>query len=221
MDILFLDHYDSFSFNLIDWLGGKGCPYNLHRLAFDAVDLEKIRKDPMPLVLSPGPKTPCDAQATLDIVQTLWGKVPMFGICLGHQIIGHYLGAPIKMAYEPFHGSVREIKIRRQPRGMGKLPDRLQAASYNSLVVDRTQLDEEWVFAENIWGEVEGIYLNVNGFVPVLGLQFHPESFLSSDQELFRQWWWQTVVNHYQGGSRINAKLQRLLPYQFPHSSVL
>lgn len=218
MDVIFIDHYDSFSFNLIDWLGGKNCPYQIHRIAFDDENLlERVSSQAAPIVLSPGPNSPIEAQATLKLVHSLWGKVPMFAVCLGHQIIGHYLGGRTIPAVEPFHGSIREISIIKRPPGLELLPDSLQAASYNSLVLDPKGLKEEWIFAKNCFDEVEGLFLWSDRDTPVLSLQFHPESFMSKDQEIFRQWWWQVVSRHFH---RSGSKPQPLHPYQCPQNIV-
>ncbi|MFW7377864.1 MAG: aminodeoxychorismate/anthranilate synthase component II [Oligoflexus sp.] len=221
VDVLFIDHYDSFSFNLIDWISGKGCPFRLHRLAYDEIVLADWVAHPLPIVLSPGPKAPQDAVETLNLVKALWGRVPMFGICLGHQILGHFLGAGTEMSCEPFHGSVRDIFIRRWIPQFPALPGRIHAASYNSLVVNRKKLREDWIFAENTWGEVEGIFLHAAS-MPVLGLQFHPESFMSQGQEPFLNWWWQAVAQYYSNTASSNIITpQQQRPYLSPRNSEL
>lgn len=211
MEVLFIDHYDSFSYNVLDWLGGKGCPFQFRHIAFDDPDLLKYQGAGIPMVLSPGPKSPKEAAPSLTMLRAIWARAPILGICLGHQIIGEFLGASLSQAEQPFHGSVRDVSIRFRPPGLARLPSSLRVATYNSLIVDRKKLCEDWVFAENEWHEVEGIYLAPTPQAPVLGLQFHPESFMSEETDILRSWWWAVVEAYF--------RPQPLRPCQFLQSS--
>jgi anthranilate synthase/aminodeoxychorismate synthase-like glutamine amidotransferase len=194
MEAVFIDHYDSFSFNLIAWLLGKDSGVRLQRIGFDDTRaLRELQFKPQPLVLSPGPKAPLDATTSLELVQQWRGRVPILGVCLGHQILGAALGGRIVQAQHPFHGSLRSVHVRYHPPGVDFASSKFQATTYNSLVVDRASLEPDWVFAENSHGEVEGLYWQQRHAWPALGVQFHPESFLSEHQEPLRRWWWHQV----------------------------
>lgn len=188
MKITFLDHYDSFSYNLIDWLVGKNDSKIdvQHIFCDDYVGLELWQKSPKtPLVLSPGPKTPLDYPKSLEIIKNYQGEIPIFGVCLGHQLIAAANQATIIRGQKPMHGSVRTISMMKEHVLARKMPCEFPATSYNSLVIKEDSLDSSWVFAKNQLGEIEGI-LRPEGQWCTLGVQFHPESFLSEKQEFLK-----------------------------------
>lgn len=193
--ILFIDHYDSFSFNLLYWLKGKDCPVDIEHIYFDDPTLLEKSKKPCPLVLSPGPKSPSEAISSLSVVSRFFKRAPILGVCLGHQLLASHLGAKIVRAAQAFHGSKREIFTsefaRENIAGLGRS---FRAATYNSLVAFRDEKLEKNVLAQNEWGELEGLLFPE---FSTLSLQFHPESFLSENQEVFRTWWLQRVEDFY------------------------
>lgn len=190
--ICFIDHFDSFSFNVLAWLtGGAGSPEVLRIPADDIRRIRKLKDATCPVVLSPGPGSPLEAIESLDLCRSIIGRAPVFGICLGHQILGSAAGWEIKKASEPFHGARREIISKEDSFFLGDLP-RFHAATYNSLVLSAPKNNgnaslEARIAATCEYGEVQAIEF-VRG-VKSVGVQFHPESFLSDDFSKFRDRW--------------------------------
>lgn len=196
MKIAYLDHYDSFTFNLIDWLMEEG-DFELQYVAHDDREqCQALASGAMPLVISPGPLNPQLLPATMALIHQLMGRVPLFGICLGHQCLGVALGAAISRARHPFHGSGQEVRILQESAFINSLSTSFVAAHYNSLVLTRGSLDEALVWAENCEHEIEGLYWRGQGH-PALGVQYHPESFLSEDQGALRRAWRDMVKEFY------------------------
>lgn len=194
MQVCFLDHYDSFSFNLIDWLFSDTGLELVYRTYDSPGLIEELRKQPMPLVLSPGPKDPMVLPETMAIVQENLGKVPIFGICLGHQCLGLALGGRIARAQHPFHGSAQTLKKAVHSQFLRGLPDNAEVARYNSLVV--TDLPEGLATAWNADQEVEALE-DYSRPQPAVGVQFHPESFLSVGVESLKEEWCKLVSLYY------------------------
>ena len=181
--ILLLDNYDSFTYNLAQYLGELGCAVEVHRN--DKISVEEIqRRKPEKIVISPGPCTPQDAGICVDLVQRLAGKIPILGVCLGHQAIGAAFGGQIIRAPKLFHGKTSEI----HHDGKGvfrKLPDPFTATRYHSLIVERKSLPRELhITAETDDGIIMGFR---HKKFPIEGVQFHPESVLTkSGKELLK-----------------------------------
>jgi len=181
--ILLLDNYDSFTYNLAQYLGELGCAVEVHRN--DKISVEEIqRRKPEKIVISPGPCTPQDAGICVDLVQRLAGKIPILGVCLGHQAIGAAFGGKIIRAPKLFHGKTSEI----HHDGKGvfrKLPDPFTATRYHSLIVERKSLPRELhITAETDDGIIMGFR---HKKFPIEGVQFHPESVLTkSGKELLK-----------------------------------
>jgi len=190
----FVDHYDSFSYNVIDWLTADDPRIQvIHIQCDDMMALNRIQYHPLPLVISPGPKHPDDAINTTNLVRSLLGKVPILGVCLGHQILGTIGGFQVKKAVHPFHGSTVEIYVENPGALFAGVPKRFSAATYNSLVVTPALLHKtpsEWeINAVNEYGEVQGLAWLKEGAEPAFGVQFHPESFLTEEKLQLRQNW--------------------------------
>ena len=222
MDVAFFDHYDSFSFNVIDWLTGKNSPHNVRRIPYD--DIQAINdwlQDPTPFVLSPGPKAPEQAASSLRLCQQFMGKVPILGICLGHQILGVSLGGRIVKSKHLFHGSKRQINLNASFAERFNLPTSYTAATYNSLIVQEKSLPSNvTIAARNEFLEVEAIFYD-DGEHPALGLQHHPESFLSQGHEGLLNLWQDWVYAYYAQKAKASLKQRQKPPYQCPHSTQL
>jgi para-aminobenzoate synthetase component II len=173
--ILLVDNYDSFVFNLARYFERLGHATRVVRN--DAVtpgDIAKLR--PEAIVLSPGPCTPAEAGCSVDVVRQLAASVPILGICLGHQAIGAAYGGRIERAAEPFHGRVSEIFHNGESVFAG-LPSPIVACRYHSLIVDRVSLAPE--LDVTAWTADGTIMALAHRRLPVVGLQFHPESILT------------------------------------------
>jgi len=173
--ILLLDNYDSFTYNLAQYLGELGSDVEVHRN--DKISVEEIaRRKPEKIVISPGPCTPQEAGICVELVRRLAGKFPILGVCLGHQAIGVAFGGKIIRAPKLFHGKTSEIHHDR--KGVfQKLPDPFTATRYHSLIVERKSLPRELaITAETSDGIIMGFR---HRKFPVEGVQFHPESVLT------------------------------------------
>jgi anthranilate synthase/aminodeoxychorismate synthase-like glutamine amidotransferase len=173
--ILVIDNYDSFTYNLVQYLGELGALVEVHRN--DAIDVAGIeRRAPEGILISPGPGTPDEAGVSLEVVKRLGGTVPVLGVCLGHQAIGQVFGAPVVRARRLMHG--RTSPIEHDGRGVFRgLPSPFRATRYHSLILERDSLGSELVLsAWTAEGEVMGVR---HRSLPIEGLQFHPESFLT------------------------------------------
>ena len=173
--VLVLDNYDSFVYNLVQYLGELGAEPLVHRS--DALDLDGVSAlDPDAVLISPGPGRPEDAGISKDVIRELGGRVPILGVCLGHQCIGEVYGGRVVRADRVMHG--KTSAIRHSGAGVfAGLPDPLEATRYHSLVVSREDLpDELEVTAETEDGVIMGLR---HRELDVEGVQFHPESVLT------------------------------------------
>ena len=173
--ILLLDNYDSFTYNLAQYLGELGCQVEVHRN--DKISVAEIaRCKPERIVISPGPCTPQEAGISIELIQRLAGKFPILGVCLGHQAMGAAYGGKIIRAPKLFHGKTSEI----QHDGKGvfkKLPKPFIATRYHSLIVERKSLPKELtITAETVDGIIMGLRHRRH---KLEGVQFHPESVLT------------------------------------------
>jgi anthranilate synthase/aminodeoxychorismate synthase-like glutamine amidotransferase len=173
--ILLLDNYDSFTYNLAQYLGELGCQVEVHRN--DRISVEQIaQRKPERIVISPGPCTPQEAGICVELIQKLAGKIPILGVCLGHQAIGAAFGGKIIRAPKLFHGKTSQI--RHDGSGVFRgLPNPFTATRYHSLIVDRKSLPAELqVTAETDEEIIMGMQ---HREYPLTGVQFHPESVLT------------------------------------------
>ncbi len=175
--ILVIDNYDSFTYNLVQYLGELGAELVVHRN--DQISLDEIAGTaPDKIVISPGPCTPNEAGISVALVQHFAGKIPILGVCLGHQAIGQAFGGTIVGAPTIMHGKVSEIHHEGQSVFRG-LPDPFVATRYHSLVVERESLpDCLEITAETDDGVIMGLRHREQA---VDGVQFHPESILTGE----------------------------------------
>jgi anthranilate synthase/aminodeoxychorismate synthase-like glutamine amidotransferase len=174
-DVFVLDNYDSFTHNAVDLLRQLGARPRVERN--DRVTVGQIaRSGARGLVLSPGPGRPEDAGVSVEAVRRLGARLPILGICLGHQAIATAYGGRVVRAREPLHGSATEIRHRGEGLLAG-LPDPFLAARYHSLVVDPARLGRGLV--ATAWSEAGEVMALRHAADPVEGVQFHPESFLT------------------------------------------
>lgn len=181
--ILLIDNYDSFSYNLVQLIGGL-CKENgkeeIKVIRNDEMTVEEIEElHPSRIILSPGPGRPCDAGVCEDVVRQLKGKVKILGVCLGHQGICESFGGKITYAKSLMHGKQSEIKIDTTVQIFHNLPEKVKVARYHSLAAERSTLPKELlVIAEDNDGEIMAVK---HRDYEIYGLQFHPESVLTPE----------------------------------------
>jgi anthranilate synthase component II len=172
---LLIDNYDSFTYNLYHYLGELGAEMVVKRNDKLTAD-EAVAMSPQGIILSPGPCTPNEAGICLELVKAAAGKIPLLGVCLGHQALGQAFGGKVVRAPAPLHGKLSQVKH----RGIGifqDVPSPLTGTRYHSLVVDRSTLpDSLEVTAETADGLIMGLQ---HRKLPLHGVQFHPESIAS------------------------------------------
>ena len=181
--IVMIDNYDSFTYNLVQYFGELGEDLRVFRN--DAITVEEVAAlRPDQLIISPGPCTPNEAGISVPLIRQLAGKVPILGVCLGHQSIGEAFGGEIVRAGRLMHGKTSEVFHQGQGVFRG-LPSPFQATRYHSLVIHRESLpDCLEITAETEIGEIMGVRHRT---LPVEGVQFHPESVLTEyGRELLR-----------------------------------
>jgi anthranilate synthase component 2 len=173
--IVLIDNYDSFTFNLFHYLGGLGADVAVHRN--DKISVADVMAlEPEGIVLSPGPCTPNEAGICLDLIDKAADKIPLFGVCLGHQAIGQAFGGKVIRAPVPVHGKLSEIKHKGTGVFRG-INGPFQATRYHSLVVERSSLPGTLIAnAETGDGLIMGM---MHESLPLHGVQFHPESIAS------------------------------------------
>jgi anthranilate synthase/aminodeoxychorismate synthase-like glutamine amidotransferase len=173
--ILMIDNYDSFTYNLVQYLGQLGEEVAVRRN--DEVTIDEIEAmNPEAIFLSPGPCSPEEAGITVDVVRRLHERIPLMGVCLGHQAIGHAFGGRVVRADRIMHGKTSPILNDGRTIFKG-LPSPFPAGRYHSLIVERESLpDCLEVSAETEEGEIMGLRHKT---LPVEGIQFHPESILT------------------------------------------
>ena len=173
--ILVIDNYDSFTYNLVQYFGMLGAEVAVYRN--DAISLDAIGAlSPAAIVISPGPCSPEKAGISVDVIRRFHGRVPILGVCLGHQAIGHAFGARVVRAHRVMHGKTSPIRNDGRTIFRG-LPSPFEAGRYLSLLVERESLPEcLTVSADTEEGEIMGLR---HRDYPVEGIQFHPESILT------------------------------------------
>ncbi len=175
--IVLIDNYDSFTYNLYQFIGEF--EEDVRVIRNDKITAEELLEmKPDKVVISPGPKTPNDAGNCLDIIDKVAGKIPILGVCLGHQSIGQAFGGDVVHAKTLFHGKQSTIALKEDPL-FADMPQIIDVARYHSLVVKLETLPECF----DVLGKTDDneIMAMKHKTLPVYGLQFHPESILTSD----------------------------------------
>ncbi len=176
--LLVIDNYDSFTYNLVQYLGELGETVEVRRN--NRVTLDEIENSLRPerIVISPGPGTPDDAGITLDVIARFSGKIPLLGVCLGHQAIGQAFGGKVIRAPELMHGKASEVSHDGKTIFAG-ISDRFLAGRYHSLIVDRETLPSCFEISAST---ADDIIMGLrHRELKVEGVQFHPESILTSE----------------------------------------
>lgn len=175
--ILLIDNYDSFVYNLYQYLGEM--KQKMMVVRNDQITIEEIEKiNPTHIIISPGPCTPNEAGVSLDLIKKFSGKIPIFGVCLGHQAIGQAFGGVVKRAMKPMHGKTSEIEHTNEGVFKG-LKNPLTVTRYHSLIVEEATLPSCLkITARTKEGEIMGL---VHKDLPVEGVQFHPEAILTEE----------------------------------------
>ncbi len=178
--LLLIDNYDSFTYNLAQYLGELGEDVRVVRN--DALGIEQVgAAAPDAIVISPGPCTPNEAGISLDVVRSYAGKIPILGVCLGHQAIGQAFGGRIVGARTIMHGKVS--KVFHDERGLfAGVPNPFAATRYHSLVIERETVPEALEVTAKTWDdEIMGVRCRrwAGTRAPVEGVQFHPESIMT------------------------------------------
>ncbi|MDR3767078.1 MAG: aminodeoxychorismate/anthranilate synthase component II [Butyricicoccus sp.] len=188
--ILLIDNYDSFSYNLYQLIGS--IDPDIQVIRNDQMTLSEIEAlAPRAIFLSPGPGKPADAGICEDVIRTFTGKIPLFGVCLGHQAICEALGGTVSYAERLMHGKVSEVTLDHTGRLFAGLPDTIPVARYHSLAAVRDTLpDCLRVTAQTADGEIMAVE---HTKYPVCGVQFHPESVMTPDG--------QTIIRNFLEGT--------------------
>ncbi|MDT8399470.1 MAG: aminodeoxychorismate/anthranilate synthase component II [Pseudomonadales bacterium] len=178
--LLMIDNYDSFTYNLVQYFGELGADIKVYRNdEITITDIEKL--NPAHIVISPGPCTPREAGISVDTIRHFAGRIPILGVCLGHQSIGEAFGGNIVRAKKVMHGKVSAIC--HEGKGVFRgLESPFNATRYHSLVIDQEQFPdvlEITAWTENADGSMEEIMGVRHRSLMVEGVQFHPESILS------------------------------------------
>ena len=205
--ILIIDNYDSFTFNLVQFFGDLGADCLVRRNDKITPD-DVLALRPEAIVLSPGPCTPNEAGICLDLIRAAAGKIPILGVCLGHQAIGQAFGGQVIRAPQPMHGKIAPIRHQNSDLFAG-LPDPFEATRYHSLIVDRDTLPATLVptaFTED--GLIMGLR---HRDLPIYGVQFHPESIATAHGHALLRNFLALARGRTQGNAEILADLKPVL----------
>jgi len=174
--VLIIDNYDSFTYNLAHRLGELGAEVQVHRN--DAITLDEIAAlKPSRIVISPGPGRPEGAGISVEALKRFAGKVPLLGVCLGHQALAIAFGGRVERASVPMHGKTSMVAHERSHLFEG-LPENVEVGRYHSLVIPPDQLPRQ--FVRSAWVVDDGTIMGIrHESLPVFGVQFHPESVLT------------------------------------------
>lgn len=181
-----VDNYDSFVYNLSAYLEEAGREVLVRRA--DQVSLAEIYSlRPEGIILSPGPKRPTDALESIQVLQRFQGQIPILGVCLGHQVIGHVFGANVRKGRQPMHGKITPVHHRNTGLFSG-LPATFDVTRYHSLVVSAEDLPS--CLIADAWSADGSVMGMVHRTMPIYGVQFHPEAVLTQfGHELLRNFY--------------------------------
>ncbi|MES2733011.1 MAG: aminodeoxychorismate/anthranilate synthase component II [Bacteroidota bacterium] len=180
--ILLLDNFDSFTYNLADYLGQAGVQCTVLRNDVGLAEIQ--RSDYKGIVLSPGPGTPQQAGCMREVIDYYHRKLPMLGICLGHQALGEFFGAPVTKANRPMHGKISEV-VTYPDALFVDIPERIRVVRYHSLVLQALPKPLECI-AETADGEMMAFR---HPSLPLRGVQFHPEAALTEyGLQMLKNW---------------------------------
>ncbi|MDX1348522.1 MAG: aminodeoxychorismate/anthranilate synthase component II [Thiomicrorhabdus chilensis] len=178
--LLMIDNYDSFTYNIVQYFGELGQQVEVHRN--DQITLEQIQAmNPEFLVISPGPCTPTEAGVSVEAIKYFAGKIPIMGVCLGHQAIGQAFGGKIVRAKQVMHGKTSPVYHHNVGMFTG-LPNPVQTTRYHSLVIEQDSLPdclEVTAWTQDDQGHLDEIMGVRHKTLPIEGVQFHPESILT------------------------------------------
>jgi anthranilate synthase/aminodeoxychorismate synthase-like glutamine amidotransferase len=179
-----IDNYDSFTFNLVHYFQALGQDVEVYR--HDEITIDEISKrNPQYIVISPGPCAPDNAGISLDVITEFAGKIPLLGVCLGHQCIAQHFGAKVEKAKKLMHGKTSLIEHKQTNLFQGiEMP--LQVTRYHSLIVNKNSLPdvlEITAWSTDIHGEFDEIMALQHKTLPIMSVQFHPESVLTMQGE--------------------------------------
>ncbi|SKB68115.1 anthranilate synthase component II [Malaciobacter marinus] len=175
--ILMIDNYDSFTYNIVQYCKELGA--NLKIIRNDELNIEQIKKlNPKKIIISPGPATPDDAGVCLDVIKEFAGKIPIFGICLGHQSIAQVYGAKVIKAPNMMHGKTSKIKKCFDTPIFNNLPNEFTQTRYHSLTVDKNSLTDDIIPTSYSLDDNEIMSVEIKN-KKIYGVQFHPESIMS------------------------------------------
>ncbi len=181
--IVLIDNYDSFTWNLVDYFYRCGVQLQVVRNDTTLDQLKQLQVDA--LVLSPGPESPQKAGNLMQFVEHFHDKLPMFGICLGHQAIGEFFGAKLKKGLKPMHGKISTIQILEKEGLYKDLPNHFDVVRYHSLVLDNLPAD---LVQTAISHEAELMSMR-HVSLPICGVQYHPEAVLTQNGlALIKNW---------------------------------
>ncbi len=175
--LLVIDNYDSFTYNLVQYLGEMGVELQVHRN--DQITIDQIGAlAPERILISPGPCSPRESGLSNEVIRTFGPRTPTFGVCLGHQCIGHVFGGSVVVNYRMMHGKTSLIKHNGKDLFAG-MPNPFAATRYHSLVIERDSAPGCLeITAETEEGEIMGVR---HKQYPIWGVQFHPESILTQN----------------------------------------
>lgn len=178
--LLMIDNYDSFTYNIVQYFGELGQQVEVYRN--DQIDIDTIQTlNPEYLVISPGPCTPTEAGVSVEAIKYFAGKIPIMGVCLGHQSIGQAFGGDVVRAKQVMHGKTSPVFHKDEGMFAG-LPNPVQTTRYHSLVIDQKTLPdclEVTAWTQDDHGEFDEIMGVRHKTLPIEGVQFHPESILT------------------------------------------
>ena len=197
--ILLIDNYDSFTYNLYQYIGELY--HDIQVVRNDEITIEQIEEmHPQALILSPGPGYPKDAGITMEAIRHFNGKIPMLGVCLGHQAVCAAFGAKITYAKKQMHGKQSQIKVDTETLLFSGCSQSILAARYHSLAADADTIpDSLYVTASTKDGEIMAIQ---HKEYPIYSVQFHPESIMTPEGR-------QILRNFIQGGIRYDQRSDR------------